>query len=300
MSRRVALAVLATGLGFAGLVTGTGTAAAVPGCGDYHWIGAAGSGQRDAAGLQANGGMGPVVFESYQQLSTALASQGKTITAEAVQYPAVPVPVDGGLGGWMGFMDSVEAGEEATADQFAAFTERCPATKVVLAGYSQGAMAIHRNLHDLADNPNVAAALLIADGDRLPGDTTVNLGSAAVVPGPGKGVAQEHSFLASAPTDPLPVSIGSRTISVCDVGDPVCDYDPDTAGDDATTNAAGIAIHTSYAPATTGAHAWGAPLYRAVVSSAPLQDATPLDPTLQGPLPGPAQDPSVSLAATHG
>lgn len=279
MLRRVALAVLATGLGLSGLVVGT--AAAAPGCGDYHWIGAAGSGQRDAAGMQANGGMGPVVFQSYQQLSTSLAASGRTITAEAVQYPAVPVPLEGGLGGWMDFMDSVEAGADAAADQIETFTERCPATKLVLAGYSQGAMVIHRNLHDLADNPNVAAALLIADGDRLPGDTTVNMGSTAVVPGAGKGAAQEHSFLASAPTDPLPVSIGSRTISVCDVGDPVCDYNPDTDSDEAMADTAGIAIHTSYAPAASGAHAWGAPLYRLVASSAPLQD------------------PSISLAATH-
>ena len=282
MFRRLAVAVAATGLGLSGLVVGT--AAATPGCGDYHWIGAAGSGQRDAAGLQSNGGMGSVVFQSYQQLSSALAADGKTITAEAVQYPAAPVSLEGGLGGWMGFMDSVEVGADAAAEQFTAFTERCPATKVVLAGYSQGAMVIHRNLHDLAENPNVAAALLIADGDRLPGDTTVNLGSAAVVPGPGMGVAQEHSFLADAPTDPLPVSIGSRTISVCDVGDPVCDYNPESDLEEATS-AAGLAIHTSYAPAASGAHAWGGPLYQLVSSSAPLQD-----PTLQ--------DPSVALSAT--
>ena len=146
--------------------------------------------------------------------------------------------------------------------------DRCPTTKVVLAGYSQGAMVIHRNLEDLADDPHVAAALLIADGDRLPADTTINLGSTAVVPGAGKGVAQEHSFLASAPTSPLPPEIGARTVSVCDVGDPVCDYD--AAVDTDATSPAAIAIHTSYAPAASGAHAWGAPLYSLVTSAAPM------------------------------
>ena len=48
-------------------------------------------------------------------------------------------------------------------------------------------MVIHRNLEDLADNPNVAAALLIADGDRLPLDTTLNMGSTAAVPGRRQG-----------------------------------------------------------------------------------------------------------------
>ena len=227
--------------------------------------------------------MGPVVFQSYQDLSSALAASGKSITAEAVQYRAAPVPLEGGLGGWMDFMDSVEEGAAATAEQLEAFTDRCPTTKVVLAGYSQGAMVIHRNLADLADNPNIAAALLIADGDRLPGDTTINLGSAAVVPGPGKGVAQEHSFLASAPTSPLPPELGARTISVCDVGDPVCDYGADTDTDDPAQSAAGIAIHTSYAPAASGAHAWGGPLYRLVAASAPLPDPTALVTTTADP-----------------
>src|ERR1700712_633150 len=185
MIRRMGLAVLAAGLSLSTL--SIGTAAAAPACGDYHWIGAAGSGQRDAASLTKNGGMGGQVYQSYLQLSNDLAADGKTITAESVDYPAAPVPLEGGIGGWLGFLDSVGAGTDATAEQFEAFTAQCPDTKVVLAGYSQGAMVIHRNLHDLADDPHVAAALLIADGDRLPTDTTINLGSTAVVPGVGKG-----------------------------------------------------------------------------------------------------------------
>jgi cutinase len=271
MIRRLGLAVLVAGTALAGLATGT--AAGAPGCGDFHWIGAAGSGQRDAAGLVTNGGMGGVVYQSFQQLQSELAASGQTITAEAVQYPAAPVPLNGGIGGWMGFMDSVKAGTDATAKQFEAFTERCPTTKVVLAGYSQGAMVIHRNLHDLADDPHVAAALLIADGDRLPLDNTINLGSTAVVPSAGKGVAQEHSFLASAPTSKLPLEIGARTVSVCDVGDPVCDADPD-ADTDALSPAA-LAIHTSYAPTLSGGHAWGAPLYQLVTSSSPTSTTAP-------------------------
>src|SRR6478609_3186556 len=165
------------GMALAGL--STGTAAAAPACGDYHWLGAAGSGQRDGAGLTTNGGMGGVVYQSYLQLRDELTASGRTITAEAVQYPAAPVPLEGGIGGWMDFMDSVKDGTDAAAEQFEAFTAQCPNTKVVLAGYSQGAMVIHRNLEDLADDPHVAAALLIADGDRLPVDTTINMGSAA-------------------------------------------------------------------------------------------------------------------------
>jgi cutinase len=272
--RRLGLAVLVAGMALAGLATGT--AAAVPVCGDYHWIGAAGSGQRDGASAYANGGMGDVVYQSYQQLRAELLASGRTITAEAVQYPAAPVPLEGGVGGWLDFLGSVGDGTDATAEQFEAFTAQCPNTKVVLAGYSQGAMVIHRNLYDLADDPHVAAALLIADGDRLPVDTTINMGSTAYSPdgltGAGKGVAQEHSLLASTDTSMLPASIGARTVSVCDVGDPVCDYDADTA--EAEVTPAEIAIHTSYAPAASGMHAWGAPLYNLVMNAGAAPTST--------------------------
>lgn len=261
MFRRLSCAVLLAGISVTGLATGTATAA--PSCADYHWIGAAGSGQRDAEGLAANGGMGGVVYQSYQQLRGDLLASGHTIDAEAVQYPAAPVPLKGGVGGWLDFLGSVDDGTEAVATQVEEFTERCPDTKVVLAGYSQGAMVIHRNLYDLADHPQVAAALLIADGDRLPADTTIALGSAAGTVDRGKGVAQEHSFLASTNTSMLPPAIGARTLSVCDAGDPVCDYDPDAP----KVSDAAIAIHTAYSP-TSGGHAWGAPLYNIVMSAA--------------------------------
>jgi len=266
--RRLGFAVLTAGISLTGLVTGT--AAAAPSCADFHWMGAAGSGQRDAEGLTANDGMGGVVYQSYQQLRDDLLAGGHTIDAEAVQYPAAPVPLKGGVGGWLDFLGSVDDGTNAVAKQFKAFTERCPDTKVVLAGYSQGAMVVHRNLYDLADDPHVAAALLIADGDRLPADTTIALGSAAGTTDRGKGVAQEHSFLASTNTSMLPPAIGARTVSVCDAGDPVCDYDPDAS----KVSDSAIAIHTAYSPTASGAHAWGVPLYNIVMSAARTPTST--------------------------
>lgn len=280
------MAVLAAGIAWAGLATATAQAAPAA-CGDYHWIGAAGSGQRDGAGVYNYGGMGSVMYASYQQLASELAVDGKTITAESVQYPAAPVPADGSISGWLTFLGSVKDGTAATAKQLEAFTAQCPNTKVVLAGYSQGAMVIHRNLYDLADDPHVAAALLVADGDRLPVDNTIPMGTTAGLPGKGMGVAQDHSILASTNTSPLPPSIGARTISVCDVGDPVCDFDPDSDVD--VMSPAVVAIHTAYAPATSGPHAWGAPLYQLVAASGP---------TVSGPaVPGSAD---LQLSAQHG
>jgi hypothetical protein len=273
MFRRFTTLTCAAAVAGAALVGLTaGTAQADPGCPDVHWIGAAGSGER--ADPTADGGMGKVMLQSYRDLAQQLQRDGRTITAEAVDYPAVAVPADGDLLGWRGFMSSVDAGTAALGAQYASFAALCPATKVVLAGYSQGAMVAHRNLQALADTPSVAAALLVADGDRLPGDNVISMGSAN--PGSTKtlGVAQDWPILAHAPAK-LPLSIGSRTISVCDRGDAVCDYDPDA---DAVSPAA-VAIHTSYALSTAGSgYAWTSPVHQ-------LLGPSPTGP--QGPLPGP-------------
>ncbi|MFW0149247.1 cutinase family protein [Mycobacterium sp. smrl_JER01] len=249
--------------GAALLGLGTGAASAQPACPDVHWIGAAGSGER-AGDMAADAGMGRVVYKSYRDFASLVQQSGRTITAEAVNYPATAVPDDGGILAWAGFMSSVDTGAAALGQQYQAFVAQCPTTQVVLAGYSQGAMVVHRNLHELDASPNLAAALLVADGDRLPQDPTINIGSVVSVPGAGKGVAQDWPILAGAPA-PLPVTMGARTISVCDLGDAVCDYDPDAED---VMNPASVAVHTSYARRASAMDAWTVPLYQ-LVSQAP-------------------------------
>lgn len=244
-----ACAVAVAGSALVGLTAGTANAA--PGCPDVHWMGAAGSGERTEYDMAANGGMGQIVYQSYQALQHQLAAEGRTITAEAVNYPAKDVPADAGIGDWLDYMGSVDAGTNALGAQYAAFTAQCPDTKVVLAGYSQGAMAVHRNLLALGADPNLAAALLIADGDRHPNDTTVNIGSASTDPEKTGGAAQDWPILAHAPAL-LPANIGVRTISVCDAGDAVCDYDPDADEVSATA----VAIHTNYSVADADGQMW--------------------------------------------
>jgi hypothetical protein len=269
MFRRITTLAGAAAVAGAALVGLTGgTAQADPGCPDVHWIGAAGSGER--VDPTADGGMGRVTFQSYRDLARLLQRDGRTITAEAVEYPAVAVPADGDLLGWGGFMSSVDAGAAALGAQYASFAQRCPATKVVLAGYSQGAMVVHRNLQALADSPNVAAALLIADGDRLPDDNVITMGSVTAVPGKGQGAAQDWPILAHAPAK-LPLAIGSRTISVCDLGDAVCDYDADAE----EVTPAAVAIHTSYARSTSGGYDWTTPVYQ-LLGPSPIGHQVPV------------------------
>ena len=280
MLRRIsALAGAAAVAGAALVGLSAGTAGADPTCPDVHWIGVAGSGERTGADLTTYNGMGRVVTESLYDLSPQLQRDGRTMTAEAVDYPAVPVPYDnGGVGAWLGFMDSVDAGAKALGDQYAAFVAQCPTSKVVLAGYSQGAMVVHRNLQALAASPNLAAVLLIADGDRRPEDPTFNLGTASGIPERGKGVAQDWPILAHAPA-PLAPEIAARTISVCDLNDAVCDYNED-ADDSKAAYARRVAIHTSYGVGKTQGLDWTAPLY-----------------FLLGPAPTPNQVPAPGLDA---
>jgi hypothetical protein len=263
-STTLACAAAVAGAAFVGLTAGT--ADADPSCPDVHWIGAAGSGER--VDPTADGGMGRVVYQSLRELSAELQRDGRTLTAEAVDYPAVPVPDDdGGVGAWLGFMGSVDTGAAALGKQYEAFVQQCPTSKVVLAGYSQGAMVVHRNLQALAASPNLAAVLLVADGDRRPDDPTLNLGTVSGAPKHGKGVAQDWPILAHAPAV-LPADIGARTISVCDLGDAVCDPDPDA--DEVSARA--VAIHTSYA--RTPGLDWTAPLHF-LVASAPTANQVP-------------------------
>lgn len=250
-----------------------GVASAQPACPDVHWIGAAGSGERTPADIAADGGMGRVVSKSYRDFSAMVEQSGRTITAEAVNYPATAVPEDGGALDWLGFIGSVDTGAAALGQQYQAFVAQCPTSQVVLAGYSQGAMVVHRNLHALDASPNLAAALLIADGDRLPEDPTINIGSVVSVPGAGKGVAQDWPILAHAPAL-LPPTIGARTISVCNIGDAVCDYDPDAEDE---MNPAAVAVHTSYARSSASMDAWTMPLYQLVAQRpAPLPNPAAL------------------------
>jgi hypothetical protein len=244
-----ACAVALAGSAWVGLTAGTANAA--PACPDVHWMGAAGSGERTEYDMAANGGMGQIVYQSYLALQQQLAQDGRTITAEAVDYPAKDVPDDAGIGDWLNYMGSVDEGTKALGAQYAAFTAQCPTSKVVLAGYSQGAMVVHRNLAAIGADPNLAASLLIADGDRHPDDSTVNIGTASPDPKKTGGAAQDWPILAHAPAK-LPANVGVRTISVCDAGDAVCDYDPDAEKVSPTA----VAIHTSYTTADSDGQMW--------------------------------------------
>lgn len=98
----------------------------------------------------------------------------------------------------------------------------CPDQQVVLAGYSQGAMVVHRVLLRLVGTavlPRVVGAVLIGDGDR----TSYSRGQLSGSPAAsisGFGLTQA---LRRARADVPPVASGLEVRTVCTRGDLVCD-----------------------------------------------------------------------------
>ncbi|ADG78115.1 Cutinase OS=Tsukamurella paurometabola (strain ATCC 8368 / DSM / CCUG 35730 / CIP 100753 / JCM 10117 / KCTC 9821 / NBRC 16120 / NCIMB 702349 / NCTC 13040)OX=521096 GN=Tpau_1490 PE=4 SV=1 [Tsukamurella paurometabola] len=189
---------------------------AAPSCADYTFIGAAGSGE---GGL--GGGMGTMVNSAAQAFAGKVRGAGKTVALRPIYYPAAPVPT--GLDKVGGFLASINIGAGNTQGDVDIVVKECPSTKIVLVGYSQGASAVHRALQRMGPRPQVVAAGLIADPDRIPNDTTRYLGSAPRTP----GMAQASVPVSGADPAPLPPAVGSRTISVCNTGDPVCHWTGD-------------------------------------------------------------------------
>lgn len=104
----------------------------------------------------------------------------------------------------------------------------CPHQRIVLAGFSQGAMVMHRVLHLLGGTnagrmvlARVAAAVLVGDGDQVPQDRQLRYGSAS---DQAQGIGQAFRALSHSLTAVFSAQLDSRVLSVCNTHDPVCDF----------------------------------------------------------------------------
>jgi hypothetical protein len=164
---------------------------------------------------------------------------GATVRGYGLHYPALPVPsfwgviFDGAFGEyedsyWEGALDVAEiVREEASA---------CPQEKIVLGGYSQGALSIHLALTDLMSGgelSHVAGVILIADPENRGDDTNVTkTGSAA----PSADGLYTKVF-GDGDTAVIPSALRGKAIEICHKGDIVC----------APGIGAGTAEHEDYA-----------------------------------------------------
>jgi hypothetical protein len=216
-------------------------ARAVSSCPEVLFVGARGSGEPSTQGS----GFGNEVDNVLTQIETDVGSGQRTFQATSVPYHAYSV--------WKlatnqaAYFQDLGAGVSWTMTYLAQQAQTCPDQQIVLAGYSQGAMVMHRVLHNLystpADQPilsRVDAAVLIGDGDQVPFDNEVRDGSAWAS---ADGVGQLLPALSHSSSVPFDSSLSNIVLRVCKRGDIVCDYQTSLA---LYGIPKGIAIHLSY------------------------------------------------------
>lgn len=223
-------------------------------CVDVLFVGARGSGQTSTD-----------EHEMGQQVSSALAAyssrvSGRRIAYWPVNYESHDVGVlvnvaVAALGGVKKYFKGMDQGVNDAIDVLARRSKMCPLERYVLAGYSQGAMVIHRVVTELDDKtrvgyPRVDGILLIADGDRLSKPSEHRRGSA---PGDARGLTWRFVGVSQLITDhdatirQLGPRWAERTYSVCDRGDIVCDANHVFSGATWMLKiVAGVRIHTKH------------------------------------------------------
>lgn len=208
-------------------------------CQDVVFLGLRGSGEKSTDGTWGMGQRVTAVYDSF-----VASMKNRRIAAAGISYAAAPVPIlDSltlwGAKAWEGYFASIDGGVDSTEATLINRSHKCPDEHFVLAGYSQGAMAIHRLVFDLSRAPlgsvldrilpKIDAVATIGDGDRVAFDDVVALGSS---PTEGQdfgvglaGLPSGASYVAtSAHLSSVGHGLNSHWFQVCDYGDLVCDY----------------------------------------------------------------------------
>lgn len=153
--------------------TGAGSAKAAA-CSDVLVVGLRGSGQK------ASQRMGEQVNSFVSSLIPRLVRRSHS-TRELTnnEYKAAPIEelynVFDLVQGKNKFFKSIDEGVDSTVGILANKARSCPKQRLVLAGYSQGAMVLHRAVNRLHDHDRsdvlrrIDGLVLIADGDRVSG-----------------------------------------------------------------------------------------------------------------------------------
>lgn len=208
-------------------------------CPDVVFIGAPGSGE---GGHSQNDGMGDSVKHMADRLEAQLASDGETMRRLPIIYTAASVDLlthlskadiaaivlnpRVGLARYYvrhlrPYIASINEGISQTIRETQLMADGCPESDLVLAGYSQGAMAVHQaelQMNDRGDEAldNVVGTILLADGDRAPNSEAKLFGSA---PRSGEGIRPYARAVSIRDVfDP------ESTVQICDANDPVCDF----------------------------------------------------------------------------
>jgi cutinase len=213
-------------------------------CSDVHVLGARGSGQPQGGSATDGGtGLGTQVHGVSQRLARQL--PGLVVSTQAVVYPAQGVELL--VTNPDAYFTSLELGSQSVQTALRGRAAACPQERIVLAGYSQGAMAVHRAIQDLDRTGDPVArqilartdgVVLISDGDRRRRDRATDYGTAGRSQGVGYALRPESGARGTK----LPRGMKARIHSVCLDLDVVCDYQPDVHTGPGLL--AGAAIHS--------------------------------------------------------
>lgn len=217
-------------------------------CGNAVFIAATGSGQHYASPTDLS--VSPQLVAFYTSMVQTAAS--KDIGVRVLDYPATSVDaLFAGLNqitarnrldylaklraklpdNIRAYLAGEKQGVAALWGQYTSVRVGCPAnTKIVLGGYSQGAMVVHEFLNELAATNDTAGkkaiigSVLLADPERVKHSGVLELSDAAYS---SYGVCDLLSLAVKcAAPDPLsdlkPPFLGT-TVSVCSNDDPICD-----------------------------------------------------------------------------
>jgi hypothetical protein len=218
-----------------------------PKCEKVLFIGARGSGQK-AGSADGRTNMGAQVYHVWRQVRRSLGSRATYLAVPKPPYSARAVGVI--YTNPYAYFTGMEVGVDWVLSELRARQKPCPSERIILSGYSQGAMVMHRVLEEL-DNPwiidtqdrsilrRIDGAVLIADGDRIPGEQTTNYGSA----GRGTGIGYNMRAVSGTRAAPLSEGLLSRVHSICNKNDVVCDHRP-AWHTSALTIGAGVLTHT--------------------------------------------------------
>lgn len=188
---------------------------------DVYYLGVPGSGENPNRDYS----MGPTVAHFATYMSNTLSQQGRSMFTGSVNYPArdfLPTAIFDPISYYNGVYDGVD---ELQANLLAYSKVReCQHQRIVIAGYSQGAMVIHRALRLMLRGAwedifkRLDGVLLIADADRVPGDNVTYFGGATTDT---HGISQEY-LLQTKDTSRFPAAMKSKVMSVCIPLDPIC------------------------------------------------------------------------------
>jgi hypothetical protein len=234
-------------------------------CPSVMFIGAAGSGELDDKDQAKRfHQMGPEVYRMSSVLKTILENEHLKVGRLPVIYPAASVNVlspsaselaslyFGGVGTAIAlarykhshldrYLASINDGIKRTVELAETVVANCPGTSLVMAGYSQGAMVIHKAQQRLqaagrADViVKIAGTLLLGDGDRVAWSRATRFGNSDAR---GQGV---RTYLT--PGKGTDVVLPQSTASICNADDIVCDFNGGTLGHVGRSKS----THTTYA-----------------------------------------------------